>query len=56
MSLNSQGDSNEPFTRQGSLRRVLPSEHNKENIFGRQNEDINMFYKIVHQEYIILAE
>ncbi|KAB0797644.1 hypothetical protein PPYR_08637 [Photinus pyralis] len=47
---------NQSFTRQGSLRRVIPSEHNKDNIFGRQNEDINMFYKTVHQEYIILAE
>lgn len=50
------GDTSQSFTRQGSLRRVLPSEHNKENIFGRQNEEINEFYKTVHQEYIILAE
>lgn len=53
------GDSSntsQSFTRQGSLRRVIPSEHNKDNIFGRHNEDINLFYKTVHQEYIILAE
>lgn len=50
------GDSGETFTRQGSLRKVLPSGHNKENIFGRQNEDLNKIYKKFHQEYSILAE
>jgi len=44
------------FTRQGSLRKVLPSGLNKENVFGRQNEDLNQIYKTFHQEYIIRAE
>ncbi|KAF5281264.1 hypothetical protein FQA39_LY05150 [Lamprigera yunnana] len=50
------GNSTQHFTRQGSLRRVVTSEHNRDNIFGRQNEDINMLYKAIHREYIILAE
>lgn len=51
---------NEPiatFTRQGSLRRVIPPpEADRENLFGRQNEDLNKIFKIYRQEYIILAE
>lgn len=58
MGRDTKGDSSssEGFTRQGSLRRVLPSGHNKENLFGKQNEDLNKFYKQFHQEYVILAE
>ncbi|KAK9686786.1 Ubiquitin-conjugating enzyme [Popillia japonica] len=48
-------ETNGTFLRQGSLRRVLPSSH-KEHLFGRQNEDINKFYRIFHQEYVVLAE
>nr|XP_022901797.1 protein crossbronx homolog [Onthophagus taurus] len=45
------------FSRQGSLRKVvLTQQVHKENLFGRQNEDLNKFYKSVHQEYIVLAE
>lgn len=45
------------FTRQGSLRKVIPPpEIDKENLFGRQNEDLNKIFKIYRQEYIILAE
>lgn len=55
-SKNDSNNSGQTFTRKGSLRRVLAPEHNKDNLFGRQNEDVNNFYKIVRQEYIILAE
>lgn len=45
------------FTRQGSLRRVIaPPEVDRDNLFGRQNEDLNKIYKTYRQEYIILAE
>jgi ubiquitin-protein ligase len=48
-------DTSESFTRQGSLRKVISVEH-KDNLFGRQNEDLNKIYKNFHQEYVILAE
>lgn len=48
-------DTNENFQRQGSLRKIIPPQHTKA-LFGRQNEDLNDFYKIFRQEYIILAE
>lgn len=51
-----QAENKENFTRQGSLRRVLPSEYNKESVFGKQNEDLNKSYKKFYQEYAILAE
>lgn len=51
-----QAENKENFTRQGSLRRVLPSGHNKDNVFGRQHEDLNKSYKKFYQEYAILAE
>ncbi|ENN79512.1 protein crossbronx homolog [Dendroctonus ponderosae] len=44
------------FARQGSLRRVIPPETDRDNLFGRQNEDLNNIFKIYRQEYIILAE
>ncbi|CAG9769008.1 unnamed protein product [Ceutorhynchus assimilis] len=45
------------FTRQGSLRRVIPPlEADRENLFGRQNEDLNKIFKLYRQEYIVLAE
>jgi hypothetical protein len=37
------------------LRKVISVEH-KDNLFGRQNEDLNKIYKNFHQEYVILAE
>ncbi|KAF5277748.1 hypothetical protein FQR65_LT03728 [Abscondita terminalis] len=55
-SKNDSNNAGQSFTRKGSLRRVVTSEHNKDNLFGRQNEDVNNFYKTVRQEYIILAE
>lgn len=51
-----QAENKENFTRQGSLRRVLPPEHNKDNVFGRQHEDLNRSYKKFYQEYAVLAE
>ncbi|XP_066255348.1 protein crossbronx homolog [Euwallacea similis] len=45
------------LTRQGSLRKVLPPpEIDRDNLFGRQNEDLNKIYKSYRQEYVILAE
>ncbi|XP_017776949.1 PREDICTED: protein crossbronx homolog [Nicrophorus vespilloides] len=52
-SRDSKLDSADSFKRQGSIRKVL---HNKENIFGKQNEDLNKFYKTFLQEYSIIAE
>lgn len=51
-----QTEPKETFTRQGSLRKVLPPDSSKGDLFGRQNEDLNRFYKKFHQEYVILAE
>ncbi|XP_076269227.1 protein crossbronx homolog [Rhynchophorus ferrugineus] len=57
MSKENKDERTETFTRQGSLRRVIPPpETNQENLFGRQNEDLNRIFKIYRQEYIILAE
>ncbi|KAL1513845.1 hypothetical protein ABEB36_003193 [Hypothenemus hampei] len=45
------------FTRQGSLRRVIPStSSDNEHLFGRQNEDLNKIFKVYRQENIILTE
>ncbi|EFA04459.2 protein crossbronx homolog [Tribolium castaneum] len=52
---SSKSDASDNFTRQGSIRKVISIEP-KENLFGRQNEDLNKLYKNFHQEYVILAE
>ncbi|XP_050308962.1 protein crossbronx homolog [Anthonomus grandis grandis] len=41
------------FTRQGSLRKVLPP---VETPFGPQHEELNHIYKLYKREYVILAE
>ncbi|KAJ8920777.1 hypothetical protein NQ315_004918 [Exocentrus adspersus] len=46
----------ENFQRQGSLRRVIPPDHDREDLLDRQNSEINQVYKIYRQEYLILAE
>ncbi|GLV38832.1 pendolino [Carabus blaptoides fortunei] len=54
---SSKGESSEGnFTRQGSLRKVLPADPNKHPKLGYHNEEAQKIYKIFHQEYIILAE
>ncbi|KAJ8954430.1 hypothetical protein NQ318_011106 [Aromia moschata] len=49
-------ENNENFQRQGSLRRVIPSDINKDNVFDHQNTELNKVYRIYRQEYVILAE
>lgn len=46
------------FTQQLSLRKIQRSaeQNGKDNLFGRQNEDLNKVYKMYRQEYLILAE
>lgn len=56
-SSKSQGETSEgSFTRQGSLRKVLPADPNKLPKLGYHNEEAQKIHKIFHQEYIILAE
>ncbi|KAL3280883.1 hypothetical protein HHI36_004111 [Cryptolaemus montrouzieri] len=43
------------FVRQGSLRKVIPGEHN-ENLFLNQRGELNKLYTSIHLEYMILAE
>ncbi|KAG5871956.1 hypothetical protein JTB14_024947 [Gonioctena quinquepunctata] len=47
---------NEHFQRQGSTRKVIPADPNKENSLEQQNEDVEKLYRVYRQEYIILAE
>ncbi|CAG9826301.1 unnamed protein product [Diabrotica balteata] len=44
------------FQRQGSTRRVIPSEPISYPLGDKQNEDVQKLYKIYKQEYVILAE
>lgn len=44
------------FVRKGSLRKVIPSQHNYEHLFTKQKEELSSMYKYIHQEYAVLAE
>ncbi|XP_045472082.1 protein crossbronx homolog [Harmonia axyridis] len=44
------------FVRQGSLRKVIPGEHNNENLFLKNKGELGKIYKNIRLEYIILAE
>ncbi|CAG9825100.1 unnamed protein product [Phaedon cochleariae] len=47
----------EHFQRHGSMRKVIPADSGKENLFeGHKSEEIETIYKVYRQEYVILAE
>ncbi|XP_023019488.2 ubiquitin E2 variant domain-containing protein pendolino [Leptinotarsa decemlineata] len=56
MQTQASSSKNENFQRQGSMRKIIPADPNKENLFDRQNEHVENLYKVYRQEYTILAE